>query len=249
MIKRRPATALLRGIGLTDTEAEVYLALVDGEADAKAASESSGVPYSKVHTVLSRLMKKSLIIERGGRPAVYAAKKVQDGIGDYKRQRLSEIERRMAEAEKELMRVEESDETEKSDIWILKSKEGILNRAYEVMSGAKSEIKFALPALPGWVVSTIAPVLTRVSADDIALKMLVSSSADPADMVRLSRFGEIRARDKLFGGGIIADDREAVLFLANEGIMPSLAIWSNNAGLVQVAKTYFGSLWDSARPF
>ena len=79
--------------------------------------------------------------------------------------------------------------------------------------------------------------------------MLVSSSADPADMARLSRFGEIRARDKLFGGGIIADDREAVLFLANEGIMPCLAIWSNNAGLVQVAKTYFGSLWDSARPF
>ena len=110
MIKRRPATALLRGIGLTDTEAEVYLALLDGEADAKAASESSGVPYSKVHTVLSRLMKKSLIIERGGRPAVYAAKKVQDGIRDYKRQRLSRSGG--AWRGRRAHEVEESDETE-----------------------------------------------------------------------------------------------------------------------------------------
>ncbi len=244
-----PAIAMLKEIGLTETEAEVYLALLAGEADAKALSESSGVPYSKIHTVLSRLMKKSLIAERSGRPAIYAAKKVQEGMGDYKRLRLSEIERSMAEAERELRMVEESDESEKSDIWILKSKEGVLNRAYEVMSGAKSEIKFALPALPGWVVTTIAPVLTRLSSEEVSLKILISSAVGPEDRGRLSKFGEIRTRDKLFGGGIIADDREVVLFLASEGMMPSLAIWSNNAGLVQVAKTYFGSLWDSSRPF
>jgi len=57
--------ALLRGIGLTDTEAEAYVTLLAGEADAKSLSEASGVPYSKIHTVLSRLIKKSLIAERG----------------------------------------------------------------------------------------------------------------------------------------------------------------------------------------
>ncbi len=247
MSQQNPVTLLLRGIGLTATEAEAYQALLAGEGDAKSLSEASGVPYSKIHTVLSRLIKRSLIVERGGRPAIYAAKRVHDGIGDYKKQRLSEIEMSMAEAEKELTMIEKADETEKSDIWILKSKEGILNRAYDVMSAAKTEIEFALPELPGWVVSTIVPVLTRVSSDDISLKILVSASVDPSDLGRLSKFGEIRTKDKLFGGGIIADDREAELFLANEGTMPSLAIWSNNAGLIRVAKTYFGSLWDSAR--
>jgi len=111
------------------------------------------------------------------------------------------MERSMAEAEKELIMIEEAEETEKSDIWILKSKEGILNRAYDVMSAAKAEIEFALPELPGWVVSTIVPVLTRVSSEGISLKVLVSASVDPSDLGRLSKFGEIRTRDRLFGGG------------------------------------------------
>ncbi len=249
MSNQPTAVMRLKEIGLTETEAEVYIALLKGDADAKSLSETSGVPYSKVHTVLSRLIKKSLIVERSGRPAVYAAKKVQEGIGDYRRIVLSEIDEGMQEAEKELSTVQVSEENEKSDIWILKSKEGVLNRAYEVMSSAKSELKFALPAVPGWVMTTVVPVLTRLSSGEISLRILLSAATQSEDLSRLSKFGEVRIRDKMFGGGIIADDREAVLFLASEGLMPNLAIWSNNAGLVQVAKTYFGSLWDSSRPF
>ena len=58
----------------------------------------------------------------------------------------------------------------------------------------------------------------------------------------------VRARDRMFGGGIIVDGNEAILFIASEGSNPSVAIWSNHVGLVQIAKTYFDNLWASSTP-
>jgi hypothetical protein len=56
--------------------------------------------------------------------------------------------------------------------------------------------------------------------------------------------GEVRVRDQMFGGGIIADGKEAILILGEE--KPNLVIWSNHVGLVQFAKEYFQFLWDSS---
>jgi hypothetical protein len=49
----------------------------------------------------------------------------------------------------------------------------------------------------------------------------------------------------MFGGGIIIDGKEAMLFLGED--KPSLVIWSNHVGLVQFARDYFQFLWDSSR--
>jgi hypothetical protein len=49
----------------------------------------------------------------------------------------------------------------------------------------------------------------------------------------------------MFGGGIITDGKEAILFLGEE--KPSLVIWSNHVGLVQFARDYFEFLWNSSK--
>ncbi len=48
----------------------------------------------------------------------------------------------------------------------------------------------------------------------------------------------------MFGGGIIADGKEAMLFLGED--KPTLVIWSNHVGLVGFAREYFQFLWDSS---
>jgi hypothetical protein len=55
---------------------------------------------------------------------------------------------------------------------------------------------------------------------------------------------ELRVRDHMFGGGVIADGKEAMLFLGED--KPSLVIWSNHGGLVGFAREYFQFLWDSS---
>jgi len=51
-------------------------------------------------------------------------------------------------------------------------------------------------------------------------------------------------KDNMFGGGLIADGREAILILGEK--KTSLTIWSDHLGLVKFAKDYFQHLWDSA---
>lgn len=60
----------------------------------------------------------------------------------------------------------------------------------------------------------------------------------------LSNIVEVRSRDQMFGGGILIDAKEAMLFLGQE--KPSLVIWSNHIGLSQFAREYFQFLWDSS---
>lgn len=58
---------------------------------------------------------------------------------------------------------------------------------------------------------------------------------------------EVRVRDQMFGGAVIVNGKEAILFLGEE--KPTLVIWSNHLGLVQFARDYFQYLWDSSKLF
>jgi sugar-specific transcriptional regulator TrmB len=244
------AMAKLREIGLTSTEIKVYLALMRGEGDAKKLSQESGVPYSKIHTVLSKLVRKSLAVESKSRPSMYSTKRHAEALLDYKREVVADFERKLKDAEEVLGSLEHLADSEKPDIWIMKNQEGILKRAYKTINEAKKEVKFALPSAPGLVMAALVPVLIRLKAEKVKLKLLLSASAPREDVKKLSELGNIRLRDKMFGGGIIADDNEALLLLGVDGNIPSLAIWSNHAGLVHLARTYFDNLWESSlEPF
>jgi hypothetical protein len=66
------------------------------------------------------------------------------------------------------------------------------------------------------------------------------------DWLFLKKYGinELRIRDHMFGGGVIADGKEALLFLGED--KPNLVIWSNHVGLVEFAREYFQFLWASS---
>ena len=238
--------ARLVEIGLTRTEAKVYVALLRGEADAKGLSERSGVPYSKIHTVLARLIRKSLVEDRGGRPSVYATKKPSEGLLDYKRSVVVDLETKLKGAEEALADLETARDSEKSDIWIIKNQEDILRRAYETLNNAEEEVKLALPVAPDWVVAALTSVLMRLKSEKISLRLLLTHDFPADDLKKLSNLANVKLRDKMFGGGIIVDNDEALLFIGSTGTAINLAIWSNHIGLVQVARTYFDYLWEGS---
>jgi hypothetical protein len=64
------------------------------------------------------------------------------------------------------------------------------------------------------------------------------------DSKKIADLGEVRVREGMFGGGVIVDSREALLFLGED--KPTLVIWSNHMGLVKFARDYFQHLWESA---
>lgn len=238
--------ARLMEIGLTSTEARVYVTLLRGETDAKRLSERSRVPYSKIHTVLSKLVSKSLVVDRGGRPSVYATKRPSEGLLDYKRAVVADLEVKLKGAEEVLADLEAERDSEKSDIWIIKNQEDILRRTYETLNSAEREVKLALPVAPDGGVAALTPVLMRLKSEKISVRLLLTHDFPESELKRFSELANVKLRDKMFGGGIIVDNDEALLFIGSSGGVVNLAIWSNHAGLVQVARTYFDYLWEGS---
>ncbi|MBC7120377.1 MAG: TrmB family transcriptional regulator [Candidatus Methanosuratus sp.] len=240
----------LSQIGLTEGEARAYLSLLKsgGEMDAKAVSESSSIPYSKVYTVLEKLASKSLIVVRRGRPTVYSVKMPSEGLSEYKRIMVRDLDSKFGDLEDALRDIRTRAEAERQDIWIIKSTEDITKKAYSTIWNARDEADVALPSIPTWTAEELYPIFLRLKAGKIRARLLFSSDAPKEKVEAISRVTNVRMRDKMFGGGIIADGNEAILFIASEGSNPSVAIWSNHVGLVQIAKTYFENLWASSTP-
>jgi sugar-specific transcriptional regulator TrmB len=240
------AVKKLKALGLTETEARLYIALLRGSSDAKRLSQKTGVPYSKIHTVLSKLIRKSLVMERAGRPATYEARGAAEGLAEYRRSTVEELDANLKSAKATLLDTVAEGESEKSDIWIIKNQEDILRKAYQSLNSAKNEVKVALPLAPDWAIPVLVPIVTRLRSEEVTLKLLLSHDLQEGKLGKLTALAEIRFRDKMFGGGIIVDDREALLFIGSDGSSINMAIWSNNVGLVHVARTYFDYLWGSA---
>lgn len=231
----------LRGCGLTETEAKVYLALIRGKGDAKEISARSKVPYTKVHTVLSSLLEKSLITASSDRPTVYSARSVAEGLSDYRAMVQKKMEESFSKAEEALTALQ--GEREKSDIWIIKSAEEIFGKAYQMLRMSRRDVRLALPMLPKELIEGLLPVLTRLRAQDADINVLVTKEVGDIEVRRLSEVSKVRRRDKMFGGGLIVDNAEIMLFIGgNEGVMDT-ALWANHPGLVQLAIAYFDFLW------
>ncbi|MBS7621770.1 hypothetical protein KEJ32_06650, partial [Candidatus Bathyarchaeota archaeon] len=61
----------------------------------------------------------------------------------------------------------------------------------------------------------------------------------------LLKIGEVRCREKMFGGGAISDGSEVLLLFSDERGEIS-AIWSDHPGLAALAKDYFNYLWKES---
>jgi hypothetical protein len=79
----------------------------------------------------------------------------------------------------------------------------------------------------------------------VTVKLMAAGKlADWLFLKKIAGITELRFREHMFGGGVIADGKEAMLFLGED--KPSLVIWSNHVGLVGFAREYFQFLWDSS---
>jgi hypothetical protein len=102
---------------------------------------------------------------------------------------------------------------------------------------------FAVPPLTESILNAVMPLFGELLGANIRVQIMVSKDLN-LDVEVLSRIYEVRRKDSMFGGGVIADGREALLILGEN--KPSLIIWSDHSGLVKFAKDYFQYLWNTA---
>ena len=240
----------LREMGLRGYEAKAYLSLLElGVATASQISEHSEVPYSKIYEVLNSLERKGWIETQDERPRRYYPKPPTEAL-EATRLKVEEKIKAWEKAIKEEIQplYERREIRERPDIWILRGENATIAKIKELLEGVKEEVMVAAPQLTWNLMKTVAPTLERKIESGVNVMLLLSKNADLTVLRALSGLAEVRLRDHLFGGGVIADGREAILVLGERG-KPSLTIWSDHSGLVKFAKEYFRNLWETAERY
>ena len=236
----------LREMGLNAYEIDAYLSVLEGgPMTAMEISRKSSVPYSKIYEVLNSLKEKGWLKSSESRPTKYypvppveAAASTKFRIED----RYQLWEQAVAEELQPLY--EKRELVERADILMLHGQQAVLAKLEEVLKKATREIMIAAPEFARPIMVLAESLLGSVKKT-VGVKLMVAGKAEDWMFLKKSAdVSELRVRDHMFGGGIIADGKEAMLFLGEE--KPSLLIWSNHVGLVGFAREYFQFLWDSS---
>lgn len=242
----------LREIGLTEYESQAYLALVKrGELTAGKVSESTSIPYSKVYSVLYSLEQKGWVEIKGGRPRLYYPRSPVEALRTEHLRLENRFEQYHEIVVSELQPLYERREIkEKPEIWIIRGVENIASNFREIVGRVKRELMVALPQIPAELFQMVLPALEQLQDKRVDVFLLTT----PETLAPVQRFipylAEVRVRDEMFGGGVIADGQETLLFLGQDVTEKhTLAIWSDHVGLTMISKVYFEHLWETAKSY
>ena len=238
--------AALREMGLNAYEIDAYLVLLEGgQMTAMEISQEAKVPYSKMYEVLNSLKEKGWIKSSESRPFKYYPVPPLEATRFTKLQledKYLNWENTVAENLQPLY--EKRELVERPDMLILRGQQAVLTKLEEVLKKASMEIVIAAPEFARPVITMAEPLLGSGLKKTVRVKLMAAGKRE--DWLFLKKYGlnELRIRDHMFGGGVIADGKEAMLFLGED--KPTLVIWSNHVGLVGFAREYFQFLWDSS---
>jgi sugar-specific transcriptional regulator TrmB len=242
------AKQVLREVGLNAYEIDAYVALLEsGEMTAMEISKKAKLPYSKIYEVLNSLKDSGWIKSVEARPTKYYPMQPLETLATAKIRLEDKYMGWEQTIARELQPLYDKRElVERPDILILHGQQGVMAKLEETLKKASKEIMIAAPEFAKNIIAstTFSPEILQKTR--VNVKLMVAGKADDWKSLKgMTSIGELRVRDQMFGGGIIVDGKEAILFLGEE--KPSLVIWSNHVGLVRFAREYFQFLWDSSR--
>ena len=234
-------------MGLNAYEIDAYIVLLEGgQMTAMEISQQATVPYSKMYEVLNSLKEKGWIKSSETRPFKYYPVPPLEATR-FTKLRLEDkyLNWENAVAENLQPLYEKRELVERPDMLILRGQQAVLTKLEEVLKKASLEIVIAAPAFAKPVITLAEPLLSNGLKKTVKVKLMAAGKKE--DWLFLKKYpglSELRSRDHMFGGGVIADGKEAMLFLGED--KPTLVIWSNHVGLVGFAREYFQFLWDSS---
>ncbi|MGE5533754.1 MAG: TrmB family transcriptional regulator [Ignavibacteria bacterium] len=238
--------AALREMGLNAYEIDAYIVLLEsGQMTAMEISEAAKVPYSKMYEVLNSIKTKGWIKSNESRPYKYYPVPPLEATR-FTKLRLEDKylnwENTVAENLQPLY--EKRELVERPDMLILRGQQAVLTKLEEVLKKAAVEIVIAAPEFAKPVIEMAEPLLGSGLKKTVSVKLMAAGKKGDWLFLKKYCLDELRIRDHMFGGGVIADGKEAMLFLGED--KPTLVIWSNHVGLVGFAREYFQFLWDSS---
>jgi len=214
-------------------EAKGYVSLLEkGNVTGYELSKQSGIPSSKVYSVLNSLVRKEFIVPLESRPVRYLPKPPREVIGKY----FTELKKTLTFLRKTLDIIRRRSNHEKVVTRNILGKKEVLAKTREVISGTKRTLYIAL-----WKEEAryIQAALEKVKARGIKIYVVAYGPVPihfakvyhhaPSDPV----FRERKERRLV----VISDDRKA-LFASFSEEDSDKALWTDNKGLVLLLRDF-----------
>ena len=239
----------LKEIGLTEYEVAAYLSLLgSGPSTASQASKGADVPYSKIYDVLASLEAKGWVEVENTRPKRYFPKPPSEALEATRLNLESTLRSNMDQARSELEPLYTSKGIqERPDIWIVRGSFNILAQIRETLNASRRTLMVATAAPPRPLMEILLRDLQRLRDGGVEVRLMVTRDVGEETLRSLSELGEVRVKERMFGGGVVSDGMRVVLILGSGKADDYLALCSDHIGLASLAREYFEYLWNEAQ--
>ena len=131
-------------LGLSEYEAKVYASLIEtGQAKARTLSVLSGVPRTKVYSVLKRLIDMRLVSEIPGEPRKFSPTPPSVALKPYLqtyRDTVQDLEDLISALENAFRKAKDRENVRQCLAWMIKGRERILKKIREMLAMAKRNV-------------------------------------------------------------------------------------------------------------
>src|SRR3972149_406207 len=200
----------LHEMGLAAYEIDAYIALLEGgQMTAMEISQETQVPYSKIYEVLNLLKEKGWIKSSETRPFKYYPVPPLEATASTKRRLEDKYQSWEKSVAEELQPLYEKRElVERPDILILHGQQAVVAKLEEVLKKATKEVMIAAPAFAKPVIASAQEYLGGLKKT-VAVKLMVAGKGEEWRFLKKAAgVNELRVRDHMFGGGVIADGKK-----------------------------------------
>jgi sugar-specific transcriptional regulator TrmB len=255
--------------GLSSNEAKAYLALLQlKQASASALAKLSNVPRQEIYRVLPHLEKLGMAEAIIGKPTKFLAISPEEALSElinYQQEilanRISELRQAKSALENELKKLEGKSAglTRFEPVhYILISGQRLVNeKIQEMLQKAKNEVLWMAPKLEIRVAVIYGrdEMLRRCAGRKVKVRIITEvDEKNVADLIKLSKFCEIRHAPNVTSTITIVDDKELIIgsavhfseSLNNEELRHKL--WTNDLSHINIMRDFFEKVWSSSSP-
>lgn len=248
-MSEREAVESLRTLGLSNYEAQVFVALQQlGDGTAQAVSELSEVPRSQVYGAADDLADRGLVEVVEASPKAYRTVELSTA-----REILTErLERETDRAFDRLdsIRTAETDHTDGKDVSTLRGRRAIDDRIATLVRSASHTVVFVSPAGDA-MTDDIADALRTVGAEGVDVTVVTAdrslSERFAADPVSVFVMSEDNPAD-FAGRALMVDDRTVLLAAeTDDAPVEEEALWTGDSSIGRILAAFMRSGMESGR--
>ncbi|MEM3706088.1 MAG: helix-turn-helix domain-containing protein [Candidatus Bathyarchaeia archaeon] len=255
--------------GLSKNEAKVYIALLQlKRAGATEIAKLSSVPRQEVYRVLPRLEKLGIAEVIIGKPTKFLAINPEEALSElieYQQEilksRISELRREKDVLVNELEKIQGKSARltplEPAHYILISGQRLVNEKIQEMLQKAKNEVLWMAPKLEIKVAIIYGrdEILHRCAHRKVKIRIITEvNEKNVDDVVKLSKFCEIRHAQNVTSTITIVDDKELIIGSALH-VSESLnsdelrhKLWTNDLSHITVMRDFFEKVWSSAIP-